>query len=226
MSGSAPRAVAPEDGVCSMPLTCRNIRQLHDGFVDGELSPSLTAEVHAHLLQCPECRRQVQMLRTVGDMIARDDSTPSLPSDFAARVAARIPSTATSESISSRRRTIGRILFPALAASLFVAIGIWPRQEAGNGSKVLGVSAVKNSVVDPAMSAVDGTKKAAESLNTLLSISVDQAKSDVRTGLEKAELLRKAPTEPLSFTTILLQPFNELPRPEDAAPSDDGKVRF
>ncbi len=213
-----------------MPLTCRHIRQLHDNFVDGELSPSLMAEVHAHLLQCPECRRQVQMLRTVGDMIAGDDTAPSLSSDFASKVVAQIPQVLGDvdrfDRRWGRRLTFNRVLFPALAASLFIAIVIWPRQESGNGTRVAGVSAVKNSMVDPAMEAVDGTKKAAESLNTLLTISVDQARNDVREGMDKVEQLRRTSAEPLSFTSILLQPFNELPQPVEQPDAKDGKVRF
>ncbi|MEK6642967.1 MAG: zf-HC2 domain-containing protein [Planctomycetota bacterium] len=212
-----------------MPLTCRHIRQLHDNFVDSELSPSLTAEVHAHLLQCPECRRQVQMLRTVGDMIARDDTAPSLSSDFASKVVAQLPQVRgdvdSFDRRWGRRLTFNRVLFPALAASLFIAIVIWPRQESGNGTKVAGASAMK-SVVDPTMEAVAGTKKAAESLNTLLTISVDQARSDVREGMDKVEQLRRTSSEPLSFTSILLQPFNELPQPVEQPDAKDGKVRF
>jgi len=46
-----------------MSLTCRNVRQLHDAWLDGELSANMNAEVHAHLLQCPECQQQVEMIR-------------------------------------------------------------------------------------------------------------------------------------------------------------------
>src|SRR6185436_13710965 len=74
-----------------MLMTCRNVRQLHDAFVDGELSASLTAEVHAHLLQCPECQHEIEMLRAATDVITQDHSEPIMDSGFASRVIAQMP---------------------------------------------------------------------------------------------------------------------------------------
>lgn len=61
-----------------MVMTCRHVQQLRDSYLDGELSSSLMAEVHAHLLQCPECQRQVEMIRIAGHVIAGDRSEPAL----------------------------------------------------------------------------------------------------------------------------------------------------
>lgn len=196
-----------------MAVTCRNIRELHDAFIDGELSPSMTAEVHAHLLQCPECQQQVQMLRAVGDVIAQDDhSAPRLSHDFAAKVVGAMPeavpvSTRTVDSRDLRRLTWRGWASMGLSAAavLFLSIAFWPKEDLKKPTMVAGISAVK-SVVDPTISAVQDTQKTASSIKGLLEITVDQARQDVRNRMQKAH-------GDLSITRILLQPFDELLTP-------------
>jgi hypothetical protein len=213
-----------------MSLTCRNIRQLHDAFADGELSPSLTAEFHAHLLQCPACQRQIEMLRAVGDVISGDRPEPELDSGFAQRVIATMPKAALLPQAAPPPRLAWRVLrrasLPAAAAGLFLAIVLWPKEQSDKQTRVAGFSAMK-AVVDPTLDVVADTRKAAQSLNQLLTISADQAREDVQQGVD---LLRNRAARPVTFSDILWIPFDEVLRSPAPPPADNAgepeTVRF
>ncbi len=226
-------------------MSCRNAAQLRDRHLDGDLSPSLSAEVHAHLLQCPACQRQHELYRATGDVIARDRTEPRLSDDFAARLLAAIET-------SPRRRPVGpvrlqtrralrerfwRLAFsvsvPAAAAMLFLGVMIWPTTEAvRNNGLVAGVSIRAtdalgmNEVADPAVSAVAETVRAAGSITEVQRLLVDQA----RLGVEGRPLV----VEPeMTLLRALLLPFSEVLDPSAAresdrnsASTDDDIVRF
>ena len=137
-----------------MPLTCRHVRQLHDGYVDGELSPSMNAEVHAHLLQCPECQRQVELVRTCGDVIAQDRSEPDLDAGFASRVLAAMPPVGERavsltlvgtgriiETRRGRRRRMARAWIrsavPVAAAVAFFCLAVWPPMRTAGRRRII-----------------------------------------------------------------------------------------
>jgi Putative zinc-finger len=207
-----------------MSLTCRNIRQLHDAFADGELSPSLTAEFHAHLLQCPACQRQIEMLQAVSDVITKDQPEPELDSGFAQRVVASIPKVAAlSDSMSTRPRLAWRVMrrasLPAAAAALFLGIVFWPKEQPAKPTMVAGITAFK-SVVDPTLDAAADTQKAGQTLNQLLAISAGQAREDVKQGLERVESLRQKASQPFSLTDVLWMPFDDILRTSPPAPTD------
>jgi anti-sigma factor RsiW len=222
-----------------MLMTCRNVRQLHDAFVDSELSSSLMAEVHAHLLQCPECQHEVELLRATADVLALDRSEPMLDSGFASRVIAQMPKTVTvvevaddeSEQHASRQRFMrifAKGFIPAAAAALFLSVWIWPSFERTDApGRVLGTavavdaSGVK-SVVSPTLDAVADTQQAARNLNQLLQFSVNQAGQGVRQNLSRKDL----PTsDDVSLLDMFLQPFNGMIQgEEDPEPTDGPEV--
>src|SRR5262245_44598381 len=224
-------------------MTCRNVRQLHDAFVDGELSASLTAEVHAHMLQCPACQREVEMLRACGSVIARDRSSePVLDAGFADRVMAVLPNMRAArpaprlsindalETRRGRRRRLIRNVFsstwPAAAAAMFFGAIIWPAQ---TNTRVLGVSVQKGvqHVVEPTLGAVSDARQSWRSLNTLCTIAASEAADGVSKQLEAAGSRKDAVP---SFLEIFLPTFNEVLSPPKAgnAPSkpDADVVRF
>jgi Putative zinc-finger len=43
-------------------MDCKNIREILDLYVDGELSPEATVQAEAHLAECDSCRRTVDRL--------------------------------------------------------------------------------------------------------------------------------------------------------------------
>lgn len=69
-------------------------------FVDGELSPTALRRAKAHLLACPECRREVARQRQASRRL-RDSSEIHIPADLRARLASL------SESVCEERDAAG-----------------------------------------------------------------------------------------------------------------------
>ncbi len=204
-----------------MSMTCRNVLQLRDVYLDGELSPSLTAELHAHLLQCPECQQQIEMLRACGDVIAKDDPNPVLPSGFASRVVAslaRDASAPVSAGLPTRRdrqqrywRLAVSSFLPAAAAVLFLSVLIWPADgPAGPHSLVRGVQKPAELVgenIQPALDVVSQVKADAAVLGEIVGLSVHEVRRDMAA-------TKHAETPMSAFWEI----FFELPSRELLAP--------
>jgi hypothetical protein len=67
-------------------ITCKNAQQLFDRYLDGELSSSLQAELHAHRLNCSECQQDLAIFEACGDVVRMDTREPRLDSSFTNRV--------------------------------------------------------------------------------------------------------------------------------------------
>jgi hypothetical protein len=67
-------------------ITCQDARQLFDRYLDGELSPSLQAELHAHQLSCSVCQSELAILEACGDVVLLDRCEPKLSASFTDRV--------------------------------------------------------------------------------------------------------------------------------------------
>jgi hypothetical protein len=218
-----------------MVMTCRHVQQLRDSYLDGELSSSLMAEVHAHLLQCPECQQQVEMIRVAGHVIASDHAEPALGSDFAQRVLASLPTVGFGKPAGLMTRRVRRhylwrrvisMGLPAAAAILFFCVLVWPSAERSSGPKRVAGKSVEvvfpRTFVDTTVDALKGTKQAADDFNRLIQIGMDDARS-ARRGLQ--QLKTPAP----SILNIMLEPFNGLLDTDRRAPAQsekDGVVRF
>ncbi len=223
-----------------MLMTCRHVRQLHHAYVDGELSSSMMAEVHAHLLQCPECQRQVEMTRVCGSVVAEDRSSPVLDSGFASRVVAEMQARgpiqrSVLETRRARRQRLWRVVLnaslPAAAAVLLFSVLIWPTGDSEVSRKmVAGSSAVRASgvagVVSPTLDAVGDTRKAAESLNQLVQIAGDEATRGVGEKLQEV----RGESAPTLFDVLWKEPFRGWIEPVESVPVEAGEdsdiVRF
>lgn len=218
-------------------MTCRHVQHLHDRFLDGDLPASLTAEVHAHLLQCPACQHQMEICRASADVIAKDDGHYELDSGFAMRVVAALPKPSAAavrggaQRFRRRRwfKIAGMACLPAAAAVLFLSIVILPSAPntprptlvAGKAVEVTGVKDLMN----PTLDAVDGTRQAAKDLNRVIQMSVQQAGEGVRQGLkETKDTSATPPRTELSPIEVLLMPFNDLVQPEETPKPQDSKV--
>lgn len=111
-------------------ITCQHARQLFDRHLDGELSPSLQAELHAHQLSCSACQSELAMLEACGDVIMLDRRRePTLSESFTDRVLMARRSQLASQ---PRKRNWGRALVVfgsplAAAASIALALTLmWP----------------------------------------------------------------------------------------------------
>lgn len=69
-------------------ISCKHSRQLFDRYLDGELSPSLQAELHAHQIACSDCQSELAMMDACGDVIRHDRREPRLDDAFTDRVMA------------------------------------------------------------------------------------------------------------------------------------------
>lgn len=227
-----------------MSVTCRHVRQLHDSYIDRELPAGLTAEVHAHLLQCPACQQEVEMVRACGGVIASDRSEPQLDAGFTARMAAMVAERAAVKTIpfkqvESRRdrrwrklRSIAMTSIPAVAAMLFFAILIRPGDEAPTTvTAVRGVAVEQAGVkgmVEPTISALSQTRQAVQDFNQLCEIAV----SDAASGASRAIGRSSAADAPITTTApslldFFLPTFDEMLRsavPEAESSSQDSEL--
>lgn len=215
-----------------MAITCRSFRHLHDAYLDRELSESQMAEVHAHLLQCPECQRQVEIVRACGDVIALDTRTPVLTNDFADRVLATLPARrrqapAVRGAWPRVRRWLEYGVVPAMAAALTFAVIVgpgprWTSTPNGNGPNehlVAGTSVLlTDAVVGPVEGAAASLDQLGRAASTMRNFCEDSLKSAPGALLDG----NTTDQEP-DFVNELLQPFFDLfdpPIPPRDAPDD------
>ena len=69
-------------------MDCEQARNLFDAYLDGELSPVLETELHAHRLQCSSCRQALALMEVTGHVIASGAAEPKLKADFGDRLLA------------------------------------------------------------------------------------------------------------------------------------------
>ncbi len=100
-------------------MNCRHAQHLLDGYLDGELPPSLRAELHAHRLTCSECQRAMAIVEAATDVIASDPMPrPALSTGFTDRtmLALKPPPEPRVQRIIRLRRAAA-FLGPALSAA-------------------------------------------------------------------------------------------------------------
>jgi anti-sigma factor RsiW len=107
-------------------IECRQANNLIDAYLNEELSASWTAELHAHLIACPRCSRELALLDACGDVIATDRIGP-VPSDgFADRVLAASREMLAQGARARRRRPFSAWAGAGLAAAAVLALMALP----------------------------------------------------------------------------------------------------
>lgn len=173
-------------------ITCQNAKHLFDRYLDGDLSPSMQAELHAHQLKCSECQGELALLEACGDVVAYDQREPKLSASFTDRV---LLAQRARQAVPAQRnwgRRIVTVASPLAAAACiaFAVLLIAPTQKNMPESKVLsqGVSASSGTkaILDP-----DGKNRTAASnlpnveempagfVDAILGPIVEQAKGTV-----------------------------------------------
>jgi len=222
-----------------MSVTCRHVRQLHDAYIDRELPAGLTAEVHAHLLQCPACQQEVEMVRACGGVIAADRSEPQLDAGFTAKIAAAVAARTAAMPLKLHGRTMetrrdrrmrrmisfAKTAIPAVAAMLFFAILIKPGADV-----VVPATAVKGvtveqagvkDVVGPTLSAFDETRRAVTDFNQFVEFAASDAASGASRVMGRSTGTKEqssSDAEP-SLLDFLLPTFDEMMRPSSGGPA-------
>jgi hypothetical protein len=122
---------------------------LFDRYLDGELSPSLQAELHAHVLSCSTCQSELAMLEACGDVVLFDQREPRLGDEFTDRVMAGFRSRHASRAGRRWARVAMVVGSPlAAAASIMLAIGVlMPKQPTTNSMIASRTEAVSEEIM-------------------------------------------------------------------------------
>jgi anti-sigma factor RsiW len=70
-------------------MNCVDLKSQLIDYLDGRLSPSMTADVESHLETCPACRREAELHRRTWELAGRIDAIEPGPS-FGAAVRSRV----------------------------------------------------------------------------------------------------------------------------------------
>ena len=101
-------------------MTCRDILSLLDDFIDNDLSPEQSAQVHVHLKGCDACRTEYGRAARINSLL-RDDSVPEPPGEYWTEVTSIIQARTVDsvplirERIAEEKSTGRRVLIRSLA---------------------------------------------------------------------------------------------------------------
>lgn len=188
-------------------ITCQNAKQLFDRYLDGELSSSLQAELHAHQLNCGDCQQELAILEACGDVVRMDAREPRLDSSFTHRVMLAYREQRSSPH--RRWRRIGLWAGSGLAAAASIALAvIWmvPNNPPDLPSVTAAAKVAVPEAVQDLLIATEGTqlteaakaelkaspKMSAANFTSLLTPIVDRAQrtlSSARRGAEELQIL-------------------------------------
>ncbi len=130
-------------------MNCEQARNLFDAYLDGELSSALEIELHAHRLNCPDCRQELALMEVAGHVIQSGTDEFTLQPDFTDRllacVATDLPQTR------SRRDLIIRLaagLAAAACVTLLVVRMIGPTPQVAPFAKTSSATASSDPAVE------------------------------------------------------------------------------
>lgn len=112
-------------------LTCEHAQNLFDAYLDDELSSSMRMELNTHRLRCSGCQRQLTLLESCADVVARDNGVPAMSEDFTDRVMAALPVFAKTAR-APRAQRIYRLFAPVTAAAAAILMVIMIAPPIGN----------------------------------------------------------------------------------------------
>ena len=109
-------------------ITCHQAVQLFDRYLDEDLSPSLQAELYAHVLHCSPCQSRLAVLEACGDVIRMDRPEPQISAGFTERVMASCREELAVRTAGRSRRPVRRVglyAMSSLAAAASIALVFW-----------------------------------------------------------------------------------------------------
>lgn len=109
-------------------MHCEEAQQLFDAYLDGELSPSLAAELGAHQLQCARCRQSLALLEVTGHILASEPDDAGLSHDFANRLLACLKQPKTRPMRRLQRWIYLGVPLAAAATIALAVTGVFDRQ--------------------------------------------------------------------------------------------------
>ncbi len=114
-------------------MDCKNLREVLDLYVDGELSPEATVQTEAHLAECHACRRAADRLQELCQAIKAAVSQYQPAPQLANRVR--------NSTLSPWHRRAARALAVAAAALLIVTFAVSASQLRGTVANTLEAAA-------------------------------------------------------------------------------------
>jgi anti-sigma factor (TIGR02949 family) len=126
-------------------MNCEEVRQLLHAYIDDELDMATALAVQKHLPGCPGCRKATEAAQVVRRAVSQPTVYYPAPADLRDRMRQAIRAE-TAKTPGARRaapspRGWGPMALMALAASLFIAIGLvlllLPPRAGGEGDEVL-----------------------------------------------------------------------------------------
>ncbi len=107
-------------------MRCREIQQKLDLYCCEELAPAMRRQIDAHLTTCDTCRRELERIRNLQELLS-SDPPPPVPEGFAERIVARARLESRSAQDAIRHTSTGsqwkHRVRVALAASAALAAG-------------------------------------------------------------------------------------------------------
>ncbi len=203
-------------------MRCEEARQLFDAYLDGELSPSLTAELDAHRLQCPECRRALALLEVTGHVLSSDREPAALEAGFTDRLMACV------ETQVGRAHPVRRYLYIGgpLAAAAVIALAFLGAFDRGRQTKVAGVKVEPVQVIAPAEDRAPSPSReeTAAAAERAVDEWIEQMRSNLDAKRQSGASLQKA----LDLTVLqILDILEELNDPSELHyPGADDDVPF
>lgn len=209
-------------------MRCHEAQQLFDSYLDAELSPSLTAELDAHRLQCGECRRALAILEVTGHVLSAEPHRTALADDFTNRLMACV------ETPRERRwGQVRRYLYAAgpLAAAAVIALAFLGAFDRTGPSKVAGVKvepAVHNASA-PAAAPAPSQLPSPEELEASQR-AVDDWIAQMRANLEVKRQSSQSIHRAVDLTVLqllnILEEFNDQAAPPAHFPGADEPLPF
>jgi len=107
-------------------VNCREVRQLVDGYVDGELDLVRSVEVENHLADCGACHQALDSCKSLSHAIRAADLRYEAPRGLENRVLASVRNESRAQNAQDRKRPAIRFSFAlGMAAVALVALLAW-----------------------------------------------------------------------------------------------------
>jgi anti-sigma factor RsiW len=204
-------------------MRCEQARQLFDAYLNGELSPSLTTELGAHRVRCPDCRRALALLEVTGHIVASDRDPVTLDVGFTNRLIACMESPQPRWTVRFRRSLYIAGPLAAAAVIALAFLGVFDRPD----GKVLGERGLgdRPRVVENVRPADKAPDEGAleegdynERAERLLAAWIEQTQENMEAKRQSGESLQKA------FGLTVRQLLDILKQAEQASQSEGNTV--
>lgn len=201
-------------------MRCEEARQLFDIYLNGELSSRMATELHAHRVQCSNCRRELALLEVSGHVLQVDRDRVSLDVNFTDRLMACMEAP---RSVWTKRLRWATYVGAPLAAAAVVALAFLGVFDTNGVGHVAGVStSVEEVLGQPPVPSVLGDAPVPEKKPTPAHPSLDEwflrVQSDVEAKRRDGQTLDRAVDLTILQLIDILEEAKKGPEQQDHFP--------